>query len=57
MRLGFALLLSEAKGELRFYKNEVIKDVPVGADPPVTPDFRKYPDERIRPVGAANSRP
>ena len=27
MRLNFALLLSEAKGELRFYKNEVLKDV------------------------------
>jgi len=27
MRLGFALLLSEAKGELRLYKNEVLKDV------------------------------
>ena len=27
MRSALALLLSEAKGELRFYKNEVLKDV------------------------------
>ena len=27
MRSDFALLLSEAKGELRFYKNEVLRDV------------------------------
>ena len=26
MHLDLALLLSEAKGELRFYKNEVLKD-------------------------------
>ena len=28
-----------------------------GQHPPLIPDFRKPPDERIRPVGAANSRP
>ena len=27
MHLDLALLLSEAKGELRFYKSEVLKDV------------------------------
>ena len=27
MRSDFALLLSEAKGELRFYKDEVLKDM------------------------------
>ena len=28
-----------------------------GQHPPLIPDFRKHPDERIRPVGAARSRP
>ena len=43
---------------VRYHSETILHTPTVGADSiRPQPDFRKYPVERIRPVGAANSRP